>query len=120
MLLIIAMTANAMESTKARCLEVGMDDFISKPIKPDELVKRLRPWLADNLPETVKAREDQPSEHIVDPDHSELWDYERALEFVGGDEKLFHELILLFVERKIAAARFDSKSDYQRGPEAAR
>ncbi|MEE4166858.1 MAG: response regulator [Desulfocapsaceae bacterium] len=97
--IIIAMTANAMESTKARCLEVGMDDFISKPIKPDELVKRLRPWLVDNKPEPVTA--DQRVERAGDTGPSELWDYERALQFVGGDENLFHELILLFVERKM-------------------
>ena len=96
---IIAMTANAMESTKTRCLEVGMDDFISKPIKPDELVKRLRPWLADNQPGTVQ--DDQNVVPRVNTEKPELWDYERALQYVGGDEKLFHELILLFVERKM-------------------
>ena len=84
---------------KTRCLEVGMDDFISKPIKPDELVKRLRPWLADNQSGTVQ--DDQNVEHRVNTEQPELWDYERALQYVGGDEKLFHELILLFVERKM-------------------
>ena len=98
-IVIIAMTANAMESTKTRCLEVGMDDFISKPIKPDELVKRLRPWLVDNQPGTVQ--DDQQADRTVDTKQPDLWDYERALQYVGGDEKLFHELILLFVERKM-------------------
>ena len=96
---IIAMTANAMESTKTRCLEVGMDDFISKPIKPNELLKRLKPWLLEDLPET-NEQERQASEH-VDNVQAKLWDYDRALQFVGGDEKLFHDLILLFVERKV-------------------
>jgi len=97
--IIIAMTANAMESTKHRCLEVGMDDFISKPIKPDELLKRLKPWLVDIQPQ-VRERVEY-SEQFKHSEQSKLWDYDHALQLVGGDEKLFQELILLFVERKM-------------------
>ncbi|MBL8149567.1 MAG: response regulator [Blastocatellia bacterium] len=46
---IIAMTANAMQGDKERCLSIGMDDYLSKPIKMDELSTMLNKWLADNL-----------------------------------------------------------------------
>jgi len=42
---IIAMTANAMRGDRARCLEAGMDDYISKPIDAAELFAVLQRWL---------------------------------------------------------------------------
>ena len=42
---IIAMTANALPSDKVKCLEAGMDDYISKPIGVDALENVLRIWI---------------------------------------------------------------------------
>ena len=42
--IIIAMTANAMKSDKDKCMEIGMDDYITKPLKVEDLQKAFRYW----------------------------------------------------------------------------
>ena len=42
---IIAMTANAMASDRERCIQAGMNDFITKPIDPNELFGVIRQWI---------------------------------------------------------------------------
>lgn len=42
---VVAMTANVMSGDRERCLEVGMDDYIGKPVQRDQLASVLRKWL---------------------------------------------------------------------------
>ena len=41
---IVALTANAMEDDRQRCLAAGMNDFIAKPIKPEILYRKILKW----------------------------------------------------------------------------
>lgn len=53
---IIAMTANAMKGDKEACLECGMNDYISKPVDPEELEAKLIQWLIPNSPSKIQIQ----------------------------------------------------------------
>ena len=42
---IVAVTANALSNDRLRCLDVGMNDYLMKPVKMEEINGALRRWL---------------------------------------------------------------------------
>jgi len=103
---IIAVTANAITSIREKCLDVGMDDFIAKPIKAEVLHQSLQPWLSRK--KTIQNSPGIPdvgtpaNEDTGETAGSSLvvWDKQLALEYVGGDESLLMDLMRLFLKRK--------------------
>ena len=57
---IIAMTAHVMESDRQNCFQAGMNDYVPKPIDPDQLIATVTRWIKPRgrkLPAAEKERE---------------------------------------------------------------
>ena len=81
---IIAMTANALEGDRDRCLSVGMDDYVRKPVKPSDLWAALHTWSERQRSiELVKPAEYQDTCPL---------DIEQLQQASGDDPELAEEL----------------------------
>ncbi|KAA0874138.1 response regulator [Nitrincola tapanii] len=59
---VVAMTANAMQGDKERCLDAGMQGYVSKPVNPKELFAEIRRVLVPVEP--LEASQDSPAQSI--------------------------------------------------------
>jgi two-component system, sensor histidine kinase and response regulator len=94
---IIAVTANAMQGDRERCLTSGMDDYLSKPITLDELRTALARWVTAPAADAVLEKQN-PVRTTTDRTRS-IFDPARMYQNIGSDNDLFAQLISLFLDR---------------------
>ncbi len=96
---VIAMTAQALKGDRERCLEAGMNDYVSKPIRREALQAVLARWAPTASREPQSPAEDSDSERAV-----EQIDWEDAKERLGGPE-LVQEFMPIFLEDSQSCVR---------------
>jgi len=95
---IVAMTANAMVGDRDRCLRVGMDDYVSKPIDVDELKEVLSQWISFEKKEKEEEEVKKEENEAVDTNRFSL-DLSLLDSFTGGDPAVRKEFIDLYLEQ---------------------
>lgn len=89
---IVAMTAHAMKGDRERCLEVGMDAYVSKPLRPRELIDTVES-LARRLPQQQNSRLGGAPSCAT----AVVFDRVAALSALDGDTELLSEVIRMFL-----------------------
>lgn len=77
---VVAMTASALDETRQRCTEAGMDGYLGKPIVADELDRVLTNWLPDGLAAGGHDGEPAGSEPATELSHDGITLQSRQLE----------------------------------------
>jgi len=96
---IIAMTAHAISGYRDKCLQAGMNDYISKPINDVELFNMLIKWIEPGEREAnIKQHDDDQSE-VLFPEFIEYMDIQKGLSRVAGNKKLYQDLLFKFVRK---------------------
>lgn len=112
---IIAMTANAMQGDKERCLEAGMNGYVAKPVKPqalfDEIARVVEQhkkqqtekshpttWSFDTMLDVLSTPLEATQEPMTEQISKERLDWQQAVDQIGGDGELLREVLTMFLD----------------------
>ena len=95
---IIAMTAHSLQADREKCLNSGMNDFLSKPVNPDQLFSILQKWLKSDVPIKNNLDRDvtQNKAYIMVRDTVPEIDLNDALSRLNGNIDLIVRLLAIF------------------------
>jgi CheY-like chemotaxis protein/HPt (histidine-containing phosphotransfer) domain-containing protein len=105
-IIIVAMTASAMQGDREKCLDAGMDDYLAKPVRPEDIRTIVERWgtkasqAAAPLTATPASLASPPGPGSPDlPQNTPPVDMERLLDFTDGNVDNLRELVTLYVSQ---------------------
>jgi CheY-like chemotaxis protein len=98
-IIVVAMTASAMMGDREKCLEAGMDDYIAKPVRLEDLRAIIERWgtIAAVSEPVEQAPPVSAPDSTTESDPDWPVDMARLNEFTEGDENSFKELATLYL-----------------------
>ncbi len=94
---IIAMTAHALEGDRERCIQAGMNDYLSKPIEPKTLAEKLNQWLPQTEL-TIPKKAAQAASLAADSKDEGIFNYAEFLNRLMDDRELALRILSAYLE----------------------
>ena len=91
---IIALTAHALSDEKKKLLQVGMDDYVTKPIQMEQIIQILTHWTAENFKKAPVI----DRAIVIDALDPNILDWQQSLHLAANKEDLATDLLKMLVD----------------------
>jgi two-component system sensor histidine kinase/response regulator len=94
---IVAMTAHVMQGDRERCLQAGMDDYLTKPLEPEEVFATIERWIS-NIEHLIQIEDGEAKPVEESGKEKPPLDIDLAMPRFGDDKEFLLELLEGFIE----------------------